>query len=121
VAYFNYLKATSAVSIYENALTIVRESERVNQRLVDNGKEAVFALSRAKSEVSKIQAQLNDAKNTQKNAAAYLNFLLNKPLDSEIKVDDPLLNNIVPLPENPTANSSKREELTKLFTAKKIH
>ena len=120
VAYFNYLKATSAVTIYENALTIVNESERVNQRLVDNGKEVVFALSRAKSEVSKIQAQLNDAKNTQKNAAAYLNFLLNKPLDSEIKVDDPLLNNIVPLPENPTANSSKREELAKLFTAKKI-
>jgi outer membrane protein TolC len=120
VAYFNYLKATSAVSIYENALIIVNESERVNQRLVDNGKEVVFALSRAKSEVSKIKAQLNDAKNTQKNAAAYLNFLLNKPLDSEIKVDQALLANAIILPGDPTPNSAKREELAKLFTARQI-
>ncbi|MCW3126952.1 MAG: TolC family protein, partial [Bacteroidetes bacterium] len=118
VAYFNYLKATSAVSIYENALTTVNESERVNQKLVDNGKEVIFALSRAKSEVSKIKAQLNDAKNTQKNAAAYFNFLLNKPLDSEVKVDESLLKNMVMLPGDPTPNSSKREELAKLFTAK---
>jgi outer membrane protein TolC len=120
VAYFNYLKATSAVSIYENALTIVNESERVNQKLVDNGKEVVFALSRAKSEVSKIKAQLNDAKNTQKNAAAYLNFLLNKPFDSEIKVDQALMANAIILPGDPTPNSAKREELAKLFTAKQI-
>lgn len=120
VAYFSYLKATSAVSIYENALTIVNESERVNQKLVDNGKEVVFALSRAKSEVSKIKAQLNDARNIQKNAAAYLNFLLNKPLDSEIKVDDALLQNAIMLPTDPTPNSSKREELAKLFTARQI-
>jgi len=119
-AYFNYIKATAAVSIYENALTLVKESERVNQKLVENGKEVVFALSRSKSEVSKIEAQLNDAQNTKKNAAAYFNFLLNKPLDSEIKIDEALLKNMVMLPENPSANSSKREELAKLFTAKKI-
>ncbi|MCW3124662.1 MAG: TolC family protein, partial [Bacteroidetes bacterium] len=120
VSYLNYLKATAAVSIYESALTTVNESERVNQKLVDNGKEVIFALSRAKSEVSKIKAQLNDAKNTQKNAAAYFNFLLNKPLDSEIKVDESLLKNMVMLPGDPTPNSSKREELAKLFTAKQI-
>ena len=120
VAYFNYLKATSAVTIYENALTVVNESERINQKLVDNGKEVVFALSRAKSEVSKIKAQLNDAMNTQKNAAAYLNFLLNKPLDSEVRIDESLLKNAIALPSDPTPNSSKREELAKLFTAKQI-
>jgi outer membrane protein TolC len=120
LAYFNYIKSTSAVSIYENALTLVRESQRVNQRLVENGKEVVFALSRSKSEVSKIEAQLNDAKNTQKNAAAYFNFLLNKPLDSEIKIDEAFLKNTVMLPDNPVPNSSKREELAKLFTARKI-
>ena len=120
LAYFSYIKATSAVSIYENALALVKESERVNQKLVDNGKEVTFALSRSKSEVSKIEAKLNDARNSQKNAAAYLNFLLNKPLDSEIKVDVALLKNAVMLPADPAPNAEKREELAKLFTARRI-
>jgi len=120
LAYFNYLKATAAISIYENALGLVKESERVNQKLVDNGKEVVFVLSRSKSEVSKIEAQLSNAQNTKKNAAAYFNFLLNKPLESEITVDEQLLKNMVLLPQTPAANSAKREELNKLATARNI-
>jgi outer membrane protein TolC len=120
LAYFNYLKATAAISIYENALGLVKESERVNQKLVDNGKEVVFVLSRSKSEVSKIEAQLANAQNTKKNAAAYFNFLLNKPLDSEIAVDEQLLKNMVILPQTPTGDATKREELNKLTTARSI-
>ena len=85
-AYFSYLKAVRAVSIYESALKMVQESERVNQKLVDNGKEVVYTLSRSKSEVSKIEAQLNEASNTKKNAAAYFNFLINKPQDAAERV-----------------------------------
>lgn len=120
-AYFSYLKAQQAVSIYESALLLVKESERVNEKLVENGKEVIYAVSRAKSEVSKVEAQLNDAQNTRKNAAAYFNFLLNRPMDSEIIVDNALLSNAVLLPEDAAGNSSKREELNKLMLARKIN
>lgn len=120
LAYFNYLKAVQAVRIYEAALALVKESERVNQKLVENGKEVAYVLSRAKSEVNKIEAKLTDAQNTKKNAAAYFNFLINKPLDSEITVDETLLNNLQPLPSATSVNAGKREELVKLGLAKKV-
>lgn len=121
-AYFNYLKALQAVTIYENALTLVKESERVNQKLVDNGKEVVYVLSRSKSEVSKIEAQISNAKANEKNAAAYFNFLINKPLDTEIVVDQALFTNALPLPDDAAQpTSDKREELNKLLIAKKIN
>ncbi len=121
VAYFNYLKAVRAITIYENALRMVKESERVNQKLVDNGKEVVYVLSRSKSEVSKIEAQLNEVQNTKKNAAAYFNFLINKPQDSEITIDEALLNNALALPDDLSLTSDRREELTKLLLASKIN
>ena len=120
VAYFNYLKAVQAITIYENALRMVKESERVNQKLVDNGKEVVYFLSRSKSEVSKIEAQLNEAKNTKKNAAAYFNFLINKTADTDITIDEALLGNAVPLPDDLSLTSDRREELAKLMLASKI-
>ena len=121
VAYFNYLKATQAISIYENALRMVKESERVNQKLVDNGKEVTYVLSRSKSEVSKIEALLNEARNTKKNAAAWFNFLINKPQDTEITIDEALLSNALPLPGDLSLTSDGREELTKLMLASKIN
>ena len=121
VAYFNYLKAVRAISIYENALRMVKESERVNQKLVDNGKEVIYVLSRSKSEVSKIEAKLNEAKNTKKNAAAYFNFLINKPEGEEITIDETLLSNTLPLPDDLLQTSDKREELAKLLIASKIN
>ena len=121
VAYFNYLKSVRAITIYENALKMVKESERVNQKLVDNGKEVVYALSRSKSEVSKIEAQLNEAQNTKKNAAAYFNFLINQQQDTEITVDEVLLNNALSLPDDISLTSERREELTKLMLGTKIN
>jgi outer membrane protein TolC len=120
IAYFNYLKAVQAISIYENALRMVKENERVNQKLVDNGKEVVYVLSRSKSEVSKIEAKLNEARNTKKNAAAWFNFLINKPAETDITIDETLLENSLPLPGDLSLTSEKREELTKLFLASKI-
>ena len=121
VAYFSYLKAVRAITIYENALRMVKESERVNQKLVDNGKEVVYVLSRSKSEVSKIEAQLNEAENTKKNAAAYFNFLINKPQDLGIIIDEALLANALSLPDDLSLTSDRREELTKLLLASKIN
>jgi hypothetical protein len=117
VAYFNYLKSTAAVSIYEEALNLVNESVRVNQKLVDNGKEVQYAVSRAKSEVSKVQSALEEAKNNQQNAAAYFNFLINKSADTKILIDENLLKNVSSLP-SATSSMGKREEMLKLGAAR---
>ncbi|MDX2001984.1 MAG: TolC family protein [Chitinophagales bacterium] len=121
IAYYNYLKATQAVRIYEAALVLVKESQRVNQKLVENGKEVQYALSRSKSEVSKIEAELTNAKNSQANSAAYFNFLLNKPLDAPVEVDQQLLEGLQLLPSETSLSSEKREELRKLMTAKSLN
>lgn len=87
LAYINYLKATEAIKVYENALKIVRESERVNESLIKNGSANPTVLVRTRNEMSKINAEFDNARGNQKNAAAYFNFLLNKDFTEKITLD----------------------------------
>ncbi|MDR6563368.1 MULTISPECIES: TolC family protein [unclassified Arcicella] len=87
-AYFNYLKATEAVKVYENALKILQESERVNESLIKNGSANPTVLVRTRNEIAKIDAEISNAKGNQLNAAAYFNFLLNKDFSSNIVIEN---------------------------------
>jgi outer membrane protein TolC len=87
LAYINYLKATEAIKVYENALKILRESERVNESLIKNGSANPTVLVRTRNEISKINAEFDNARGNQKNAAAYFNFLLNKDFTEKIRLD----------------------------------
>lgn len=87
LAYINYLKATEAIKVYENALKIVRESERVNESLIKNGSANPTVLVRTRNEISKVNAEFDNARGNQKNAAAYFNFLLNKDFSEKITLD----------------------------------
>jgi outer membrane protein TolC len=87
LAYINYLKATEAIKVYENALKILRESERVNESLIKNGSANPTVLVRTRNEISKINAEFDNARGNQKNAAAYFNFLLNKDFTEKIILD----------------------------------
>jgi len=87
LAYINYLKATEAIKVYENALKIVRESERVNESLIKNGSANPMVLVRTRNEISKINAEFDNARGNQQNAAAYFNFLLNKDFTEKITLD----------------------------------
>ena len=87
LAYINYLKATAAIKVYENALKILRESERVNESLIKNGSANPTVLVRTRNEISKINAEFDNARGNQKNAAAYFNFLLNKDFTEKITLD----------------------------------
>lgn len=119
IAYYNYLQATEAIQIYENALLLVKENERINTSLFNNDKVNRTAVIRSTNEVTKISAQLNTGKQTQANAKAYFNFLLNQPLTTEV-----LTNPINDIPDVSIVNDTavnKREELLKLNTAKAIN
>jgi outer membrane protein TolC len=118
-AYYNYLKATNAISIYQSFLKLLEEGERVNRKLFENNKINRTAVIRSQNEVSKINASLTTAKKTEESARYYFNFLLNRPLTDSIITDDvPLLpaqDNLLP------GDVNGREELAKLEIAKGIN
>lgn len=119
-AYFQYLQALKAVSIYNNALIIVRESLRLNEKLVKNNAATKDVVLKAKAEVSKVETSLTEAEQNKNNAAAYFNFLLNKPLDDTIAIDSSLIETL----QNEVAVAvdvpAGREELQQLKSSEKV-
>jgi outer membrane protein len=96
MAYIQYLQAQQAVTIYKNALVLVNENLRVNQKLVKNDVATNAQVLKAQTEVSKVQNNIVEAENNAKNAAAYFNFLLNKPFETEITIDEKLTETLYP-------------------------
>jgi outer membrane protein len=121
LAYIQYAQANHAVSIYKNALNLVRESLRVNEKLVKNEVATNASVLKAKMEISKVENSIIEAENNIKNAAAYFNFLLNKPLDSKIDLDSDMINSKSDtkgapqyLSVNSTELQAKREEFAQI-------
>ena len=119
-AYFQYLQALKAVSIYNNALITVRESLRLNEKLVKNNAATKDVVLKAQAEVSKVETSLTEAEQNKNNAAAYFNFLLNKPLDDTIAIDAALIETL----QNEVAVAvdvpAGREELQQLKSSEKV-
>lgn len=118
IAYYKYLQSLEGIKIYEDALALVTENQRVNQSLFKNDKINRTAVLRSDNEVVRIAANLETAKQVSNNARAYFNFLLNQKLDTQIMVDE--INENVPsaLVEGNTEN---REELKKLDQVKELN
>jgi outer membrane protein TolC len=117
-AYFRYSQATQGIQIFENALRLLSELKRVNQSLVNNGVSNTSVLVRSNAEIAKLEAQLYEAQNNQKNAAAYFNFLLNKDnLSADIQIDTLHLSHKNKFPNDIKADIKNREELQKLQAA----
>jgi len=122
LAYYNYLAAGKAITIYESALQVVNQNLKVNQSLLANGKGLPAYVSRAESEVKQVESQLQNAGNDAYNARAYFNFLLNRPLaDSIIIADTDIESNLLALPDSTTDAVAAREELKSLQLAKDIN
>ncbi len=119
IAYYNYLQTTEAIKIYENALLLVKENERINTALFNNQKLNRTAVVRSNNEVIKFSAQLSTGKQAQANAKAYFNFLMNHPLTTEILTDS--ITNIPDANIVKDTTVNRREELLKLTTAKAIN
>jgi len=121
-AYFQYAQAMEAQQIYGNALVLLQENKRVSESLVKNGAGNPASVMRAESEIAKVEGQLIELKANQQNAAAYFNFLLNRPLGSPIAPDAALTTTAQP--SSPTVDTTaiaNREELDKLRTAAQIN
>jgi outer membrane protein TolC len=114
-AYYKYYQAVKAEEIYNNALTLVSENIRVNQSLLRNGMKNGTALTRSETEKQKIEASITQAAGNRKNVQAYINFLMNRPLESPVILDTASF-----ITENQTlfsimnSNTEGREELQEL-------
>jgi outer membrane protein TolC len=117
IAYYKYLQSVEGVKIYQDALALVKENQRVNQSLFKNDKINRTAVLRSENEVKRIQANLETAIQNSKNAQSYFNFLLNEKLDTAIETDE---SEALPL-EAVSENTQNREELHKLTQVKELN
>jgi len=118
IAYYKYLQSLEGIKIYEDALMLVKENQRVNHSLFKNEKINRTAVLRSDNEVIRIAANLETARQAGNNARAYFNFLLNRKLDTQIVADENKENVPDALVEENTQN---REELKKLDQASEIN
>lgn len=118
IAYYKYLQSIEGVAIYQDALKLVKENQRVNQSLFKNEKINRTAVLRSDNEVIRIEANLETAKQTSSNARSYFNFLINQKLDTQIEVDteNESLPNIMV-----AENTLNREEISKLNQVSEIN
>jgi outer membrane protein TolC len=84
VAYLGWLKAGAGARIVAESVTLLQENLRVNESLEAHGKVTEDQVLRARAELLGVQQQASEAENGVRQAASYLNFLLNRPLATPI-------------------------------------
>jgi outer membrane protein len=88
VAYFNFCAAHSSIAILKNTLQLVAQNLKDTRSLVDNGKRLPAAVLRAESELEQVKSLVTEAELKTNNAAQYLNFLVNRPLDQSVTFEE---------------------------------
>jgi outer membrane protein TolC len=88
VAYYNVIMASKSVEVYESNKKILEQNVALNEALIKQGKGLKVSLVKAQTELMKMNTSISTAKNQWKNAEAYFNFLLNKPLDADIILEE---------------------------------
>ena len=90
-SYYNYLKTIQLNNLIDNTKKLLEENIRVNEKLFENDKVTIDNVYRSKAELGKLEQKKAEAIQMRQSASAYFNFLLNKPLDSEIDVDENIM------------------------------
>lgn len=121
-SYYNYLSSQQAVAIYQSTLELVKENLRINLSLYKNGKGLPAYVTRAESELQKVQSDYQNAIIVAENAKAYFNFLLNRPLTDDILVPDTASIDLATIVEQiKYVPVTDREEIQAIRTAKEIN
>src|SRR5437899_7824078 len=84
VAYLQEASARRAVEIYDATQVLVRENERVAERLLGAGSATPEAVFRARAERADVEQQLAEAREQQLAAARALNRIVRRPLDAPV-------------------------------------
>jgi outer membrane protein len=90
-AYYSVGMTEELVNMLKNTRLVLLENIRVNQKLVENSKVTRDVLLRSQTELSSFDQQLQEAIKNRLMAGAYFNFLLNRPLNDSIIIEDPVI------------------------------
>ncbi len=85
VGYLRWLMAVRNQGIVDASVTLLNENLRVNDSLFRNGKITQDQVLRARAELLQVTQQSRDAQNLASQAQSYLNFLLNRPLETPLE------------------------------------
>jgi len=85
VGYLRWLAAVRNQGIVDASVTLLQENLRVNESLFRNGKITQDQVLRARAELLQVTQQSRDAKNLAAQAQSYLNFLLNRSLETALE------------------------------------
>jgi outer membrane protein TolC len=89
VGYLDWLRAAKTVGIVDSSRALLVENLRVNESLFRNGRITEDQVLRARAELLEVEQQLRSAENGRAQARSFLNFLLNRPLDTELEPSEP--------------------------------
>jgi outer membrane protein TolC len=85
VGYLRWLGSVRNQGIVDASVLLLDENLRVNESLFRNGKVTQDLVLRARAEQLQVMQQSRDARNLAAQAQSYLNFLLNRPLDTPLE------------------------------------
>jgi outer membrane protein TolC len=122
-AYFNFLKTIQILELASKTTDLLKENIRVNERLFANDKITIDNVYRSKAELSKLEQNIAEAVKFNKSSKAYFNFLLNKPLESDIEISDEIKFSFIETElQNSQENAiNNREELYMLKSYEKAN
>ena len=81
----HWLAAVRTQGIVDASVALLNENLRVNDSLFRNGKITQDQVLRARAELLAVTQQSREAQNARRAVASYLNFLLNRPLDTALE------------------------------------
>jgi outer membrane protein len=85
VGYLTWAASMRTQGIVDASLALLNENLRVNDSLFRNGKITQDQVLRARAELLAVTQQSREARNGAAQARSYLNFLLNRPLDTALE------------------------------------
>jgi len=115
-AYLQWMRAHDAIEIIDQGAVLLTENKRITESLIRNGSGLPSALIRIEAEITNVEAQRQRVVNDMANAAAFFNFLLERPGESVIEVDS--FPSVPQLPDS--LNVATREELQQIKTTNQI-
>jgi outer membrane protein TolC len=84
-AYFNFLKTVKVKELLAETRKLLQENLKVSESLFKNHKRTEEVVFRSQAELSRLEQRMAEAEKNHRMAAAYFNFLLNRPLDKKIE------------------------------------
>ncbi len=123
-AYFSYLKTIEAFAILDETETLLNQLMAFNNKLIKYDKATPEVVSDVEFQLAAIKSQRAALREQSEIAKSYFNILLNRPLDTDIEMDEKILASFTQINLDLSAEKAKglnnRVEFKQLDIATKV-